>query len=619
MKDKKQNDRGSRVDTRVKVSKQYHWKLLTALVDDLKGYLSPEDVELLTLIIRTRDLAAYLLLDDCWGLQSIGPCSEDADFQKLKARYQVASLLKKYLPEKDTFLDSLALEKFMQAEEVCARYNRENHKRLSWGKTDFAIDVFTYARSFLLKLLGTSVPMREVCDGSRHGPGSNLDTKNGLCGSFDKYHNWPYSCTRSAVGYARVMIQRDKRWLGALYESYRERNKIPQHYPIDNEAFWESTFNLVDHNRVTFVPKNAKISRSIAIEPAMNLMLQLGVDGVIRKRLKRWGIDLDDQGINQRLARLGAVTGGLATLDLSAASDSISMKVCELLLPADWYLFLCKLRAPSGLLSDGSLLQYEKMSSMGNGYTFALESAIFAAIIYAVFKTNGRKPKFGFDSAVFGDDLIVPTELFESVTAGLNLAGFTVNAPKSFNKGPVRESCGSDWFHGLSIRPVFLSTPPVTVQDLFVDFNRLKRSLDLRFGIVEPECCKLILSWVPKQFLLWGPFSDEVFDSWLHTDIEGVWSKGFYRFARLLKQPKQVQRVHYSDFLFRKLMHNLKDAPPRRFFEKRLASGSRFTVIAKGFTVRQKPATSSKWLEVYREDLPSISLEPLQAVKRHSC
>lgn len=610
-------DKGLKINPRVQVPGNYHWQLLNTLYADLKGYLSEDDCLLLETIIRNRDFESYSLLGDIWGLQSITPSSSGSAFYEIKARYCIASLLKKYLPKSDASLDAKALQKVLEAEEVCARFNRSNYKRLTWGSDDFAVGIFTHARSFLEKLLGTNVPVKAVCDGTRHGPGSNLDTCNGEVSAYYKYSSFPYSCTGPAVGYARFVIERDQRWMGALTDAYRERLKIPQHYPIDMREFWLNVFNVVDYNRITFVPKTAKISRSIAIEPTMNLMLQLGVDGVIRKRLKRWGVDLDSQEPNRYLSRVGSKSGLFSTIDLKAASDSISLGVCKALLPEDWYTFLCQLRAPKGVLSDDTsqVIEYEKMSSMGNGYTFALESAIFAALVYAAYKEDGIKPDFSQNCAVFGDDLIVTSEQTDSVIRALNLAGFTTNGDKTFSNGPVRESCGADWFNGLPIRPVFLSKPPKTVQDLYVDYNRIKRSLNLRFDIQSSKCLDKIISWIPKSLRLYGPCSDEVFDSWLHqSDKTGPWRLGMYNFTRLIKQPKKVRRVQnlrkYS-FFFQKLMHNLKALPPTPFYENKSASGSRFTVLAKGYTVRQTPSSCSSWQDVYTEAIPmAASVKP---------
>jgi hypothetical protein len=92
---------------------------------------------------------------------------------------------------------------------------------------------------------------------------------------------------------------------------------------------------------------------------------------------------------------------------------------------------------------------YHKFSSMGNGCTFGLESLIFAAAARAV----GSR-----DFCVYGDDIIIETELYEPLVTLLSALGFTTNSEKSFNQGPFRESCGVDAYLGTDITPFYVRT-----------------------------------------------------------------------------------------------------------------------------------------------------------------
>ena len=80
--------------------KDYPWKVFSSLVEDLKQFLSLDDHALLTQIIRDRDFEAYSLLDEMWGLQSINSHSGGI-LPELRAKYQLASLLKKFQFETD--------------------------------------------------------------------------------------------------------------------------------------------------------------------------------------------------------------------------------------------------------------------------------------------------------------------------------------------------------------------------------------------------------------------------------------------------------------------------------------------------------------------------------------
>jgi hypothetical protein len=258
------------------------------------------------------------------------------------------------------------------------------------------------------KLIGSVPDYDSVEEYASHGPGTSLGPmyKEGKVTSYYKWSNLPYTVTAGALPLAKKAILADPRWIGALDYWYRHRcgNMFA---PIDMDDFWSRIFKVVDGSRITTVPKTGLTDRTIAIEPLMNVFLQLGVNRYFTRRLKKlWKYDLTDQTVNQRLAMIGALHGIYATLDLKAASDTIALMLCQLLLPPAWYDLLLDLRSPKGVL-DGLIGTFEKISSMGNGFTFALESIIFGAITRHAMRRSGNR---GITS-VYGDDLIVPTEV----------------------------------------------------------------------------------------------------------------------------------------------------------------------------------------------------------------
>lgn len=207
---------------------------------------------------------------------------------------------------------------------------------------------------------------------------------------------------------------------------------------------------IVSGNKVVTVPKNAKTDRVIAIEPDWNMFFQLGFGRTIRSRLRRrFGLLRPcAQEINQLLAKAGSSDGFLATMDLKAASDSLSLAVVEALVPSDVYRHLLALRSPHGVV-DGKVVTYEKISSMGNGFTFELETAIFYCLVRAA---SGH-------ATVYGDDIIVVSSAYNHVAEFLGFCGFTVNEKKSFHEGPFRESCGGHFFKGVNVTPPYFRRP----------------------------------------------------------------------------------------------------------------------------------------------------------------
>jgi hypothetical protein len=226
---------------------------------------------------------------------------------------------------------------------------------------------------------------------------------------------------------------------------------IPFYRAMLGETWWAERAHpvIVEGNRFTTVPKNAKTKRGICIEPTLNIYGQLGVGALLRERLKRLDTDLSNQHVNQRMAER-AYADNLATIDLSAASDSISWKIVMDLFPSDWFELLDVFRSPYSVVGDETI-ELEKFSSMGNGYTFELESYIFKAIAMACVPVHLHD-----DVCVYGDDIIVPQAYASSVIGALEFLGFKVNTKKSFLAGNFFESCGTDWFKGHNVRPFYL-------------------------------------------------------------------------------------------------------------------------------------------------------------------
>lgn len=219
-------------------------------------------------------------------------------------------------------------------------------------------------------------------------------------------------------------------------------------------------YRIVKGNKLFFVPKETVIARTAATEPTLNMFGQKGYGNLIENKLKEFhDIDLSiQQNINKWMARSGSLNGELATIDLSSASDTIGVRFLETLLPARMLKDLMLLRSPSTMVR-GKEVELKMISTMGNGFTFPLETWIFANLVLATFIETGE-PVFDIYGkrrySVFGDDIIVPSGIYEIVTQVLSAAGFTVNLKKSFSTGKFRESCGGDYFNGVNVRAIYL-------------------------------------------------------------------------------------------------------------------------------------------------------------------
>lgn len=259
---------------------------------------------------------------------------------------------------------------------------------------------------------------------------------------------------------------------------------------------------IVRSNRFFSVPKDSLKNRGCAKEASINISLQLSAAQELRRRLLHWGIDFETgQMVHSELARKASRDGTLATIDLSNASDTLAKSVVKLFLPEEWFMLLNSLRAPLTRV-DGKTYYLEKFSSMGNGFTFELETLIFAALARAL-------PEYedGDTVKVFGDDIIVSTHLARPLMAVLRFCGFTMNRRKTFVDGPFRESCGGDFFDGQDVRPIYLGVPPNHPHEWIALANQV-RTLRTRTARVTVGTWKMCLAALPSNVRsLRGPIS----------------------------------------------------------------------------------------------------------------
>jgi hypothetical protein len=378
---------------------------------------------------------------------------------------QAVSFLKKVplvIPGVDP--EAAAKEKFLAAEAACKEANARIRNFVAAPLSGVSGAISRVISTTIAKIhgvLGDKPDPREWLYACRFGPGTfNHTDAKGLTSLYDKLQVRP-SVTPDMTAVAALLVTSQPQWARSVTD-------------CEIEGFWpiicESDFALTPGNKVAFVPKTTVTHRSIAIEPLMNIYAQLGLGSVMRRKLKRVGIDLDDQTPNQRAAKVGSITDSLATIDLSSASDTVAKELVRLLLPQGWFDVLDLTRSKIGFY-EGKWLRYEKFSSMGNGYTFELETLIFWGLMTAVCT------ELDIDTSVlvYGDDIVVPVAAYSLAEEVLTWCGFTLNKQKSFWQGPFRESCGKDYFNGVEVRPFFQKEVPNEVETLFRLANGIRQ------------------------------------------------------------------------------------------------------------------------------------------------
>lgn len=344
------------------------------------------------------------------------------------------------------------LERWRQAEGLCANTNARlpSDYSGSFSRTGLR-SMFERARTKIAWVLG-EFSWNHAVDDFGFGPGATTRlprTRSDLSFKFSGIPHATIGCTGLAQAYLSLA-------------------------PLWGSVLTEGFLQVTGGNRITTVPKNYKTDRCIAIEPDWNMFFQKGLGAMVRRRLKKVGVNLDDQSRNQVLAYLGSIDGSLATIDLSMASDTVSTSVVKALLPLEWWAAFEQVRSPMGVLPSGELHTYQKFSSMGNGYTFELESLIFWGLMSACAEAHGVD---GRNISVYGDDLIVPVAICEPALELLQFSGFTPNESKTHREGLFRESCGKHYHGGMDISPFYVREPVNSLDRLFLLHNNVRRWL----------------------------------------------------------------------------------------------------------------------------------------------
>lgn len=459
----------------------------------------------------------------------------------------------------DTNIDKaqVARDAFLSNEAQCKRANLHLERFVKNVVLETALDQRFF--ELLLKakawIRGTLGPVPEELNG-KFGPGAVFETEvwrhKTKTTTYDKLRNLPRATPTLSFQYWWKNISNT--CMGIVWDSTKP-------------SFTYKTL-IVRGNRFTTVPKDATKDRGICIEPGLNVWLQLAVGNHLKLRLKRRGLDLrgdedrvhpvlrrlglskgrpwKGQDLHRRIAQIASRTGAIATVDLESASDTICRVLVMLLLPDDWYSLLSGLRSsftrfsPTGEKKDRRWYGLEKFSSMGNGYTFELETLIFASMAHAV---GG---KMGVDSFVYGDDIIVPQAVVADLMAMLQHAGLRINKGKTYyGDSNFRESCGGDFFFGHDVRPFYIKESPHDPSSWISIANNL-RHWSLKWDMPELMAVRAsTIDRIPTAQRVCGP--EELGDLVLH-DEEKRWTtrtRGSIRYVRIWR-PVSVTQYLFS-------------------------------------------------------------------------
>lgn len=394
-----------------------------------------------------------------------------------KGRYLAETWKSKYRDPKGDISakqrEEAAITKWLSQE----RKNSATNRRIQLGDVDFGwvtSDRFLEkSREFVTQVLGPLRYPAVLWLAPGHTNGASTRIKRG-----------PNAAILKHAGKAHVSSTAENHW----------------HHSVKFTVLEDQRTQHQESSVLFTVPKATEIDRVACKEPEINMYLQRSIGSHIRRRLRLKGIDLNDQTINQDLARQ-ALQLGLATIDLSSASDSITKQLVFELLPFEWWSLLDDLRVKT-VNVKGDTHELEMFSSMGNGFTFELESLLFWALARAVAFFSRKKGKI----SVYGDDIIVPTTIARRLARIFSWLGFKVNQTKSFWSGSFRESCGKHYHRGIDVTPFYLREPVSRKTDIIRLLNQLLLWDGRDFGFLsDPDIITFHMKWsevIPRT--LWG-------------------------------------------------------------------------------------------------------------------
>lgn len=406
-----------------------------------------------------------------------------------------------------TGLQDASYLKWIEAERTCA----DTNQRLA-PLTGAGCD-FHAAQQIVKRILGPldNLALAAISDMTRHGPGASVGA-NGLKASPHRKMGSNPTITSDCIHLVRFFHKHA--WIRAIHERKKD-------------------FIVVPGNELRFVPKDFRADRPIALEPTFNMYVQLGIGGYLRERFRRVArIDLNSgQQRHRALVKEGSLSGRFATLDLSSASDTVSLELVRLLLPPDWFLLLDAVRSKRTKQPDGTYVTLEKFSSMGNGFTFELESILF----YALAKSTSK-----FVST-YGDDIIVDAASAQATMDILSRAGLIINQDKSFWDGNFFESCGADYFSGVPAHGIYVKKEPSDVLELYELANKLYSYSQYDpcfYFLYFRRARSQIIKMIPKKLRFFGPAH---LGSCIHDDNTSLYT---YEYKNSIRYVVGLERKH---------------------------------------------------------------------------
>jgi len=371
---------------------------------------------------------------------SRGRIFDDPCIESIRAVRQLCAFMGKINAECTEARNRAAVHGYVEADEACFQWDHDPQNK---SLLDELSSVSRFSVGWLLSTANRQIAMDDIVP--RHGPGATADR---LMGN-QKYHlsYWP-----------EKLHDRFPWWDWSMVS------------PRFNEEYGLDVSTSVIEAKLCLVPKTMSTPRVIVMEPTSLQYMQQALMAVFVECIERKTsmIGFTHQSLNRKMARLGSITRDLVTLDLSEASDRVTLRQAESVfsgVPDIWEALLAT-RSDSCKLPDGRTRPVHKFASMGSAVCFPVEAITFwSAVLLAVQRYHRREDgffrltysflrKLEGRVRVYGDDIIAPYAYLTDIREVFSQLGWRINTAKSFSEGFFRESCGGDFYAGEDVTPV---------------------------------------------------------------------------------------------------------------------------------------------------------------------
>lgn len=346
---------------------------------------------------------------------------DPSDYACLRAWNTISVFLTKIQMDRSSLQDCM-YEKYMQAEER--------------AKLPLRSDLLCAMRAVITEWF-RDIDLSDLCP--NHGGGAVASTK--IKSMYEKYLDLKLLPTISDI------VQRE----AVPYYSFIESRKAN---PVRDYT-----------SRLIFVPKSWKALRTVKPEPTSLMYWQQAlhtkiIEHVIRKKSLSCHFPFLDQTVHHKLVKFGSASKYYSTIDLSQASDSVTSSLVDFIF-ADTPLHDWLMATRSQYTEyNGVRFQSAIFAGMGSCTCFPVETIVFGSICEVCrrqyYATHPNQTVFQLSPAwsVYGDDIIVESNLYNGVVKLLESCNFIVNESKSFHDSSFLESCGVECLDGVDITPL---------------------------------------------------------------------------------------------------------------------------------------------------------------------